>query len=294
MRHRTRRILGDFETRSKVDLVKKGVHLYARDPSTRMLSLSWIDLDNRHLKGTIRGWPHLDPNTVPDWVYDPDVEFWASNAAFEQQIWNEVCAARLGWARLDPNNFHCLMKRAAFCGLPLALEKMVAAMRLQVEKDMEGRKLMLKWCKPLPVSKKDPPGLVKWADDPAEYERLVIYGDWDRDIEVMVYDQIADVPTPLEKDIMALDREINDEGFFLDTEALEGATRIAQEAKRRLNARMNSLTNGRITTCDQRNRILDFATDHGVDLPSLRAADVRDILLDETTGRTSTAEPRVP
>ena len=272
------RYLIDFETRSACDLKRRGAHVYAEHPSTRLLCLSWVNLNNRAHRGNWRAWP--EPQDPPEHLFHPDAERWAWNASFEQLIWNNV-GPDYGWPEVDPDSFHCLMKRAALAGLPLSLDLALAAEGAPVAKNMDGHKIMLKWCKPLPVRKSDPAGLIRWADDPVEYEILCDYADDDIHGEEWMFDRLYGHASAFEIEMMRIDRMINDRGFRIDVEAAEGAAKIARQEIKRLNADMSRLTNGRITTCNQRDRILDFAAGFGVELPNLRSATVRDSLSDE-------------
>jgi len=285
-----RKYLLDWETRSVCDLLRRGAHVYAKDPTTRVLCGSWINLDDRSERGCIvvDHVGHYTSSNVPAWMQDPDVEVWAWNAAFEQQIWNEVASGQLGIPRLDPGRFKCLMKFAAHAGMPLALDRACVAAGLSVSKDMVGHRLMLKWCKPLPltkVEKSERSPAPRWADDVAEYKNLCAYADTDRDVEVMMYERLVGSVSEFELAIMDIDREINDSGFRIDVDAVAGAASIASEEIKRLNKDMSRLTNGVITTCNQRERILNFASERGIELDNLRSATVRDTLAgEEDTG----------
>jgi len=284
---RPREILLDYETRSTCDLTKRGAHVYAADPSTSILCYAWVDVNERSKRGVYRAWPNAN-EPHPDWVYDPHAAIYAWNAAFEIAITKDVATRQFGWPDISADRFVCLMKMAAHAGMPLALDRATVAAGLEVAKDMTGHRMMMRWCKPLPQSKADKEAIkagktppVRWADDPAEYDILCAYAEDDARAELGMLDALTGSASDFEMEMMRIDQRINDRGFRIDTEAAEGAAKIAAEEVKRLNAAMRRLTNGEITTCNQRDRILAFAARHGVDLPNLRSGEVKDTLAGE-------------
>lgn len=262
----------DFETRSTVDLKSAGARRYAQHPTTRPLCMG------------VKIGPAEDM-WVPGMPFPPllaealergeIISAW--NATFEIAIWQEIMVPRFGWPDLHVDRFQCTMQKAALVGCPGALERAVVALGLPVRKDMEGHKLMLKMCKPLPVRKDDTE--IRWHDDPQDHLRNQVYCMDDCRAEAMAADALPPIP-PMEAAVMRIDRYINMRGVRIDRLAAEGAAKIAKIEKARLNGELRQITNGQIGSTNQVAMILEFVQRHGVQVDQLRAADVREILND--------------
>ena len=264
----------DFETRSTVDLKSAGARKYAQHPDTRVLCL-FIKIGPSE-EIWVPGMP-IPPQLAAAIERGEIIQAW--NATFEIAIWQEIMVKRHGWPDLPPHRFRCTMQKAALVGCPGALERAVVALGLSVRKDMDGHRLMLKMCKPLPERKDDPPGTVRWHDDPLDHLRTQRYCRDDVYAELAAAAALPE-PTPMEAAVMRMDREINLRGVKVDRAAAEGAAKIAKEEKRRLNAEIFRITNGAVKTTNQVAVILEYVQRRGVQLDALRASDVRDILND--------------
>jgi len=262
----------DFETRSMSDLKTAGARRYAQHPSTRVLCLCvkigpaedvWVP-----------GHP-IPPILAEAIARGEQIAAW--NATFEIAIWEEIMVPQYGWPALPVDRFTCTMQRAAMVGCPGALERAVVALRLPVAKDMDGHRLMMRMCKPLPERKGDT--AVRWADDPDEHLRLQAYCMDDCRAEAMAANSLPLIP-PMEAYVMRVDRYINTRGVTVDALAARGAAQIARVEKARLNGAMKQVTNGRIGSTNQVAEILSFVQQRGLDIERLRASDVRTVLAD--------------
>ena len=130
----TKILRGDFETRSAVDLPKRGVHIYADDDSTDVWCFAYAFDDD-----PVEIWIEGDP--VPADIKDHIVNgglFKAWNASFELAIWNSIMVPRYGWPVLRIDQCRCSMAAAGAMSLPLSLDKAAKALSLDIEKDAEG------------------------------------------------------------------------------------------------------------------------------------------------------------
>lgn len=271
----------DFETRSEVDIKSAGARRYAQSPTTDVLCLA-IKIGPAEAIWA-PGYPI--PTLLAEAIERG--EFLAAwHASFEIAIWQEIMVPRYGWPDLPVERFKCTMQRAAIVGCPGALEKAAAALRLPVQKDMEGHRLMMKMCKPLPERKGDAPGTVRWHDDPADHLRLQEYCMGDVRTEALAASYLPE-PPPMEVAVMRVDRYINMRGVTIDKLAAEGAAKIARVEKARLNGEMKQITNGTIGSTNQVAAILEFIGRRGVIMDKLRAADVRAVLADEDDDESS-------
>lgn len=271
----------DFETRSTVDLKSAGARRYAQHPSTRILCLAVKIGPAEEI--WVPGMPA--PKLLIDAIDRGEI-ISAWNATFEIAIWQEICVPQHGFPDLPPERFFCTMQKAALVGCPGALERATVAVRSNITKDMDGHRLMLRMCKPLPNRKDDPADLTRWHDDPLDHLRNQRYCMGDVRAEASV-DTLLPVVPPMEAAVMRVDRQINLRGVRVDLAAAAGAAKIAREEKARLNAEMMRITNGAVKSTNQVAVILEYVQRRGIDLDALRSSDVRDVLNDIDEAGTS-------
>jgi DNA polymerase len=264
----------DFETRSRCDLRKTGSWVYATDPSTEILCLGFSNED-----GTVKGvWDGLDPGAkiklkpLFDAIADGQLIV-AHNALFERSIWQNIAVPRLGFPAIKESQWRCTLAACSRLGLPRSLEEAGKALGLPIQKDLEGRRLMLKLCKP--------DGSGAFPGTPAEFERLRQYCLRDVETEVEVHDVIADL-TPSELKVWQLDQLINLRGLPVDREALLQALAIAEKCKAHNNAKLSGLTDGAVSTPQQVAALLEWLESRGLELSSLTAGKVAEALKDES------------
>src|SRR5690349_9706025 len=143
----------DYETRSEADLKRVGAWEYSVHPTTQILCVGW-KLGTREELRTKKAqvWSPAFPSPYGELVsalLDPTVIIVAHNAYFEQVITRNVLSRiikRVG--EIPVSRWVCTASLARAHALPGNLEGACAALRLPVQKDMEGRKLILKYCKP--------------------------------------------------------------------------------------------------------------------------------------------------
>lgn len=231
----------DLETRSVVDLTARGVHIYARDPSTRILCGSYSFDQGQTIAGRWRPWRGKPmPSDLADALRDRDVEIQGWNAvSFERLLLK--CVAKID---VEPERFHDTMQRARSMALPAKLELCARALEMPVKKSDDS--VMRKWMKPLPDG--------SWAADPGEYEQLCQYCDYD----VMTEGGIGRLLRPLspeERTDCAVNERINDRGLMVDIALARAAQRYAKDEMADICDRLNILTRGGITGPKQHVRI---------------------------------------
>ncbi len=134
----------DFETRSEVDITKSGAWVYATHPSTDILCMAFAIDD-----GTIIVASKDDlKNHLIDIRFQSDTLFISHYSMFEYYIWNEILAKRYGYPRIPQRQWRCTAAKVAVLALTRSLDKAAEALGMEVRKDMEGKSLMLKMCKP--------------------------------------------------------------------------------------------------------------------------------------------------
>lgn len=262
-------LFADFETRSPVDLKTAGLARYALHPQTEALCLGYAFGD-----GPIELWQAGQP--LPDAVRQ-HVEAGglvvAHNAQFELSIWNGVMAKRPGWPRLRPEQVRCTMAACYAMALPGALENAAHALGLKVEKDAEGRTLMLKMCKPRAMADGKP----IYHDTPEMRARLGEYCKTDVAVEREIYKRVLPL-SDQEQRLWVVDQEINRRGVPFDMESLQAALDVADAEKERLNDEMAQATGGAVTACSALPALKEWAADYGVMPDGLAKAEVSELL----------------
>ncbi len=114
------------------------------------------------------------------------------------------------------------MAEALALGLPASLEKLGSALELDVEKDMEGRRLMLKMSKPRKPTKKDPSTR---HNKPADLDRLVSYCAQDVATEAAAHKRLKRL-NAREIKVFHYDGLVNERGIKIDREMVRACIDI--------------------------------------------------------------------
>lgn len=295
----------DFETRSECDLTRYDTWNYAAHPTTEALCLAYNlpGSDEVHL------WHRAHAARTP-WNQDapehdipespPPMDLFAfieaggiveaHNVMFERMVWFHVMHGRHGWPMLPPRQLRCSASRASYCSLPRSLEEAVKAMALPIEKDMDGRRLMLKMTKPRKPRKDEveawqrhcvdelmypkselPPHPVVWSETEEQIYRNHDYCRQDVRAEMALSASIPEL-SPRELEVWQLDQEMNWRGARIDLELARKALKRAEEWKVVLNRELFALTG--VERGSQRDQVKTWLKGQGVDLPDTSAETV--------------------
>lgn len=287
----------DFETRGVVDLRKTGAWLYSKDVHTQAMCLAyklpgesevklWIpEYKDRYTDEVALHGSELPYDLFEHIEAGKPVE--AHNSFFERCIWHNIMVARKGWPDIPAGQWRCSAARASAASLPRSLEEAAKAMGLNVEKDMDGRKLMLKMCKPRPISaKKRAAGVaeVVWHEQPSNLIRLFEYCKQD----VLVEEQLSNALPELSEEefaIWQLDQEINWRGLKFDLPMAKNAIEMAEAWKNQLNVELHAMTG--VESATRRAEVKRWLEkNEGLDLPDTAAGTLRRYLAqDNLTAR---------
>jgi len=264
----------DFETRSTVDLKKTGVYAYAADPTTDIWCMTYAFGD-----GPVRVWTPGQP--APDDVVEHILAggvLTAHKAAFERVIWHYILAPRYGFPEPDTTQWRCTMVTAYSMGLPGSLENAAPAAGIDIGKDMVGRRLMLQMSRPRKIEKD---GTIVWWDDPEKIEKLIAYCKNDVEVERALDKRLR----PLSESELALwhlDQRINDRGVLVDEALCHAAKKIVAQAQDNLDAAMRTKTNGDVSACSNRNQLVKWIRDQGVECDSVAKAAMETLLEEDS------------
>ena len=137
----------DIETYSSVNIKEAGTYKYVESIDFEILLIAYA-FDNGPIK-VIRlaeGQP-MNPDFIRA-LQNPLIKNWAHNATFERLAFKAI-----GYD-VPPEQWHCSMIKAAYCGLPLKLEDVSKALHLQEKgKLTTGGALIRYFCAPCKPTK---------------------------------------------------------------------------------------------------------------------------------------------
>lgn len=279
------RLHNDCETRSESNLLKEGAYKYSLHPSTEVLCWGYYH-PQLGIRGLIRK-EHMHWSMVkkhhPEFVmlllddYEGPLMM-AHNNFFERCIYFNVLVKKYGWPEYDVKRNRCTAAKAAAMGLPRNLEGVGAALKLPVQKDMEGHFLMLKMCKPRQSWKKTGTG-PKWHEDQKDLERLYVYCMRDVDTEHLVDEQLPDL-SPFEQDLWHLDQAMNWRGIRLDRKSIHNCLSMIEVETKRLKGRTNDVSMGLLDSTSQREKLLNFLRAEEVKINGELITDIKAATLD--------------
>lgn len=263
----------DVETRSAVDLKKTGAYAYAADPTTDIWCMAFAFGDE-----PVQVWTPGDP--VPDSIVEHILTggtLVAHNAAFERVIWRYILAPRYGFPEPSVEQWRCTMTYAYAAGLPGALENAAPAAGLDIAKDMIGRRLMLQMSRPRKVES----GKITWWDDPEKIAKLIDYCKQDVEVERALEKRLRPL-SPSELALWHLDQKINDRGVLVDEALANAAKKIVGKAQEALDNTMRRLTDYRVSRCSNRNELVKWIREQGVECDSINKAAMETLLEEDS------------
>jgi len=272
-----RYLIVDFETRSECDLKRAGAWEYSVHPSTQIICAAWrVGTKEELLTAPIHTWSPAtkDSNRVSlrAWLMDESLRLVAHNALFEQVITQNVLFRGYPWTPwLNPNRWMCTAAQAASLALPRDLEGACAALGLPVQKDMEGRRLILKYCKPRKPTKSNPD---KWHSKVSDLKRIIEYCKTDIEAETHLFLKTYEL-NETERKVWLLDQQINLRGARVDRELVEKTLVLIEQETKVLNAETVKITGGQLFSTTQNVAMLKILD--GL-VPDLKAKTVADTL----------------
>lgn len=282
----------DFETRSTLDLRKTGVYTYALHPDTDVWVMAYA-VDN----GPVRDWFPGDP--IPS-CFGKAKEYRAWNAEFERVIYAGIMVRRYGFPAIPLEKWFDTAAQAAAMALPRSLGAAAEVLGLSVQKDQDGRRLMLQMSKPRRV---EDDGKIIWWDEEDKLARLTEYCVRDVEVERAI-GKILPPLSPKERWVYIMDQRANSRGFQVDLRLVKACQHIMDVEMAKAGERLAELTNWEVRSVTDVNGITSWLKQNGLpDLADLRKDTVRDLLAGELspqvrevlkiradTGKTSTAK----
>ena len=252
----------DIETRSTVDLKTAGLYRYFEDDSTEVLVVRWRIGD--------RCGDHDDILPFVEHVRKGGLVA-GHNISFDRTGWNKIAE---GYPEIKIEQTDCTMARCAALSLPQGLEQAAKALKVSVQKDAEGRRLMLRMCRP----KKIVDGVPEWRESPEELERLSQYCGVDVEAEKAVGEAVPRL-TPLQRRTWLLDQIINGRGVRVDLKFAERTHALAAMLSAKADKEMKALTDGAVTKTTQVSRIVQWLRARGIPCASIGKGVIDDVVV---------------
>lgn len=267
----------DYETRGRADLREVGAALYARDPTTEIICISYaIDGD------PVQRWFPGDP--VPQiWLEAAENPTWvavAHNDAFESAIEEHILHPRYGFPLISADRHRCTQAAAHALGLPAKLGLLADALEFTHRKDAAGERLMHQMSKPRKARFGEDPEGTYWHEEPDQIARLSDYCCWDVECEREADDRVPPL-SAAEQAAWVLSNKINNRGFHVDRKFAVAARKIAREAAPEFDAEIAEITFGAVTAINQVQKMKDWLATQGCVADSLGRKKLEKLLEDD-------------
>lgn len=220
-------------------------------------------------------------------------EIWAHGAEFEQTLLATVTKHPTDnepvlswWPELDLSKWRCTMALARMHGLPGGLDKLSTILKLGADeaKDKRGHELIQIFCVPKKdgVLCEDGNRYYTKETHPNEWREFLHYGGMDITSMRVVHRKLPKWnATPRMWRVWHLDQRMNRDGVRMDQRLAAGALAGTSRAKKKYAKQTVELTEGSVDAVTQRDRLLEYMKEFGVDLPDLTADTVERRLEDE-------------
>ena len=265
-------LVRDIETRSEVDVGDVGVEIYARHPSTEVLCLAYCVDDS-----PTQLWTPGKP--VPREYTIAAKHGWktiAHNVSFEIAIERHILGPYFGFPIFPIYQNVCTMAMANAMALPGGLDKLAKAINITHLKDAVGNRIMKQLARPRKAKKGEDPTKTYFVEDPEKLQRLYEYCIEDVEAEREAFNLMEQL-SEAEYKVWLLDQKINKRGFYIDTGLAKAALRIIDAAGPWLAKEITELTNGEVTSINQRDRLIKWLCKF-CDVSTLRKTDLDELL----------------
>lgn len=184
----------------------------------------------------------------------------AHNAGFEMTIWDQVCVPKYGWPPVQPKQWRCSAAKSRAFGLPSSLADVGQSLKLDTQKDADGKRLLKLFSWPKDPTKKDPRWRVLPAEEPVDAVKLDDYCETDCEVEALVSARCPDLPQQ-ELDYWLADQAINRRGIGVDMAAVRDCIAVVNEVLVAYDEEMFNLIGLRTS---QAKKLVEWLANNGV------------------------------
>ncbi len=263
----------DFETYSECNIKTQGGYIYAHDPSTQIIFLSWAIGDTMPVELWTPAKPF--PKRLIQAVLNNGL-LYAHNALFDWRIWNLIGVRDLGFPPIPLVNVVDTMALCSTFSLPMSLDKAGCALGLKLKKDKRGTQLIKTCCSPNNAGEQPMP----W-DYPEEFAAFGRYCI--RDTESM-RELVLKLPRqtliPVEERVWRMTQYMNTLGLPIARDEADAILHTVELYIKYKAPEIIKLSKGAFKTINQRAKILVWCKEQGYSLPNMQAGTVETALND--------------
>lgn len=215
----------DIETYSSIDIQKSGLYKYVQSPDFEILLFAYAYNGDPVQLIDLASGERLPEHVIND-LKSPAVIKMAHNAAFEINALSR-------FYEIWPDQWHCTMVHALYCGYPAALANAAKAMGFPQNKQKmtAGKALIRYFCMPCKPSKRNG-GRNRncYYHEPEKWEIFKTYCKQDVEVEREIENHLKDYPVPAQEwNYWQYDQMINTLGTRMDMELVDGAIRLSEK-----------------------------------------------------------------
>lgn len=261
----------DYETRSRADLKKEGSVKYAIDPSTEATLLTWAFGRTSPIKAWRKGQPI--PQELLDVAHHPEkYHFIAHNIMFDFLVWTQVFSKLIfGLKAPKIENISDNMAMTSHFRVGASLDAAARILQLPFSKDKEGRRLMLRQCKPNSKG--------EWSELSAtEWDQFEHYGKIDTKLLREIYYRIPHLPAS-ERWAWEWTFKRNLRGLNIDMDLVHELSSIVEESTPKYIAEFEHIT-GYQVKINSPVRCKEYFQQFYPEIEDMQADTLRDLLLD--------------
>lgn len=228
----------DIETFSSVDIKTSGAYKYTQSLDFEILLVAYaFDEDPIRIIDLAQG--EQLPQEFIDGLLDPEVHKCAHNATFERNSFKQY-----GYD-IPIEQWYCSAVKAAYCGLPLSLELVSKALKLEEKGKLStGKALIRYFCIPCKPTKANGMRMRNFPEhDFDKWEEFKLYCINDVEAERGIGNRLEQYNMPdFERINYIIDQEINDSGVLVDLGMVRHAVDIDNKFNDEVTGRMKELT----------------------------------------------------
>jgi DNA polymerase len=229
----------DIETYSSADIKKAGLYKYTESPDFEILLIAYAIDDDPVKIIDLKNCSEKEILDFTNLLIDPNILKHAHNATFER-----IAFKRIGYD-IPVDQWRCSMIKAAYCGLPLALDEVSKVLDLGAKGKLDtGTALINYFCKPCKPTKTNEGRTRNLPDhDPEKWERFKLYciNDVEAERETERILEPYEIPE-IEWTYYQLDQKINDRGVLIDINFANNALSARDSEKEILFSEIRRLT----------------------------------------------------
>lgn len=268
------RILGiDIETSSAADLKKVGAWAYSLHESTIALCVVFSFSTGRDDPHRYYAWTPGNklPKKVRRYLRGRGSVL-AHNHAFEDAIWKHVLEPQ-GFPKLERSRWEDTQPLGRAANYPASLDGLASTLGCPVQKDQEGKALMLRMCKATPDGEG---GYHYPLRTKKNVRRLVDYCALDVGAMIDCFWRLRNLSTT-EALVLKADQAINARGVYLDRSFAAKCAKVAEERREELDDEACMLSGFALEDSRAPAALKDWMESHGVELPmAVRAKKQKD------------------